>query len=256
MYARTRHARARLVVGMCVAIAACQHDTPFAPVREPPEQKTPALILITAGDQQAGFPGEVMSTLIVEVLDQNNNWVMGAEVGFEVSAGGGTVSAGKALTGPSGRAAVTWTLGPTPGVNAVVASVADLPGVTFTARGLGPGLRFDLEEFNGHPSNSVGISGFVFLEDGYYLARFEDWWFETCVGHGTFQASSTHVTFTAVVPACYTFTHTTTATLDGETLIVEQESSAGSAPTRWVFRTRDGSGASSKAETDLKGPRR
>lgn len=246
MYAQMRHARVALLAVMCAAIGACQHDTPFEPPGEPPEQGIPAVVLIAAGDQQAGFQEEVMSTLIVEVRDENNRWVMGAEVRFEVTAGGGKVSAEKSLTGPTGRAAAIWTLGPSPGLNAVVASVAGLPGVTFTARGLGPGLRFDLEEFNGIPSDSLGISGFVVLEDGYYLARFDDWWFGTCGGYGTYQASDTHVTLTAVTPACYAFDQSTTAVLDGDTLIVEQESPAGAAPSRWVFRTREGLETNSK----------
>jgi alpha-tubulin suppressor-like RCC1 family protein len=69
-------------------------------------------------------------SLRVVVTNPNGAAVANARVRFEVTGGGGSVSQSIVTTGTNGRAAVTWTMGPTPGVNGVSATVIgenDLP---------------------------------------------------------------------------------------------------------------------------------
>jgi uncharacterized protein YjdB len=57
----------------------------------------------------------------------------GEVVTWSVMGGGGAVSAPSSTTDADGRASVTWTLGATPGTNALRASYPSLPSVDFTA---------------------------------------------------------------------------------------------------------------------------
>jgi Bacterial Ig-like domain (group 1) len=71
----------------------------------------------------------------VLVLDRFGNPVGGAEVGWDVTAGRGTVSSPQTVTGADGKATVAWTLGVGIGVQKVTARVEGAHGspVTFTA---------------------------------------------------------------------------------------------------------------------------
>ena len=71
----------------------------------------------------------------VLVLDRFGNPVASAEVGWEVTAGGGSVSSPQTATGTDGKATVTWTLGLGIGVQKLTARVDGAHGspVTFTA---------------------------------------------------------------------------------------------------------------------------
>jgi hypothetical protein len=80
------------------------------------------------GGEQAADPPTVV------VLDRFGGPAAGAQVEWEVTAGGGEVSGG-AAAGPDGRASATWTLGSSPGVQKLVARVEGAHGspVTFVA---------------------------------------------------------------------------------------------------------------------------
>ena len=67
----------------------------------------------------------------VLVLDRFGNPVAGAQVQWEVTAGGGEVSGGT-LTGPDGRATATWTLGDAPGAQKLLARVEGAHGSPLT----------------------------------------------------------------------------------------------------------------------------
>ncbi len=71
----------------------------------------------------------------VLVVDRFGNPVGGAEVNWDVTAGRGSVSSSQTATGADGRAAVTWTLGLSVGVQKLTARVDGAHGspVTFTA---------------------------------------------------------------------------------------------------------------------------
>jgi hypothetical protein len=89
-----------------------------------------------AGNNQTAPAGTAVPTdPAVIVRDASNNPVAGVTVSFEVTAGGGTVDPASATTGANGIATVSsWTLGTTPGPNALTAT-ASVGSVVFDATG-------------------------------------------------------------------------------------------------------------------------
>ncbi|HEU4883410.1 MAG TPA: Ig-like domain-containing protein [Longimicrobium sp.] len=73
----------------------------------------PAALLVVSGDLQTGTAGqELAQPLVVKVVDENGKPVRGQLVNFRVTAGGGSVFAGSAITNKDGIAQERWTLGP------------------------------------------------------------------------------------------------------------------------------------------------
>ena len=113
----------------------------------------PRALTVLGGEEQEGpLNSQLDSPFVVEVRDQYGDLLEGAEVTFAVTAGGGTLSAAVDTTDAEGRAVTTLTLGRDPGTNAVVATVAGLEPVTFTA-GAAATPDFDLD-------GEVGFSDF------------------------------------------------------------------------------------------------
>ncbi|MEW5915280.1 MAG: Ig-like domain-containing protein [Gemmatimonadota bacterium] len=101
----------------------------------PPVSMTAVSLVVQGGNAGAA----AASPPSVVVRDALGNPAAGVTVTFAVTAGGGTLVDPVRTTGANGVATVTtWTLGPTPGVNTVVASSPGLPSVTFTATSVGP----------------------------------------------------------------------------------------------------------------------
>jgi hypothetical protein len=71
----------------------------------------------------------------VVLLDERNRPITGAQVTFEVTAGGGTITTPVVMTDGSGRAAANWTLSVTAGTNRAVARGPGDRTVTFTVTG-------------------------------------------------------------------------------------------------------------------------
>ena len=95
-----------------------------------------ALTKLSGHDQQGAAGAALTEPFVVEVKDQKGQPLEGAQVTFAVTAGGGTVSVTTATTDANGRAATALTLGRDPGRNTVVARVAELNPVIFSATGL------------------------------------------------------------------------------------------------------------------------
>ncbi len=94
----------------------------------------PRTVTRLSGDEQAAEPGEQLpEPLVISVLDQNGAAYPGAVVTFSLTGDGGTLSALSDTTDAEGRAATTLTLGEEYGTYTVVATVADLEPLTFTA---------------------------------------------------------------------------------------------------------------------------
>lgn len=92
----------------------------------------PASLTIVSGNNQAGTPDNALANpLVVEVQDADGGAVDGVMVTFEVTAGGGTLSAETATTNAQGRAQTSLTLGSEREINSVRASVTGLDPVTF-----------------------------------------------------------------------------------------------------------------------------
>jgi len=103
-----------------------------------PAVPIPTDIAPVSGDHQTGTAGQVLAQpLVAKVVSSTGSGVAGVTVTWQLTAGGGTLSAGSVPTDLQGRAAVRVTLGTASGSNntIVTASVAGLNGspVTFTA---------------------------------------------------------------------------------------------------------------------------
>jgi len=102
---------------------------------------TPTTITRVSGDGQTGVAGtELAATFVVRVTDDQGSGVSGIGVAWDVTAGGGSLSAAATQTNSQGQASVSLTLGPAAGANTVTASVSGLTGspVTFNATATDP----------------------------------------------------------------------------------------------------------------------
>jgi hypothetical protein len=95
------------------------------------------------GQNQLAPPGEPVPVPPgVRAVDAFGNPIAGIAVSFQVTAGGGSIQGSPATTGADGVAKLTsWTLGPVPGENRVVASHPGLDPVTFIAQAVETELR-------------------------------------------------------------------------------------------------------------------
>jgi adhesin/invasin len=92
-------------------------------------------IRIVSGDNQTGAAGSPLGAqLVVEVVDAGDNPIPGMTVTWSVESGDGSVSPASGPTDPAGRAATTWTLGPSTGNQRVRASASGAGFVQFSAR--------------------------------------------------------------------------------------------------------------------------
>lgn len=94
-----------------------------------------AIMTITAGQAQTAFTSTVLGTpLQVKVTDAALNPISGYTVNWSVASGGGSIAA-TSVTGATGLAQNTWTLGSVPGTQSVTATATGLAGspATFTA---------------------------------------------------------------------------------------------------------------------------
>ena len=99
--------------------------------------RIPKTLQIISGKDQAGLPGDVLEkAFVVEVRDEFDKPLPGAQVTFTVTSGDGTLSVTSATTDSNGQAESTLTLGPNPGTNTVEATVTGIEEKrTFTAEG-------------------------------------------------------------------------------------------------------------------------
>ncbi len=108
-----------------------------------------AAVQKTAGDAQTGQVGTTLSSALeVRVDDRLGVPIVGASVGFTVTAGGGTLGSASVTTGAEGKAQTTWTLGTVAGSPQTV--VADAQGKTAT---------FSATAVAGPPDSLVKVSG-------------------------------------------------------------------------------------------------
>ena len=92
-----------------------------------------SLTKLSGDEQQAAAGAQLAEPLVVSVEDQNGEAYPGAVVTFAILGEGGTLSAVSDTTDAEGRAATTLTLGEEYGTYSVVATVADLEPVSFSA---------------------------------------------------------------------------------------------------------------------------
>lgn len=121
---------------LLLGAAGCEKDRPAPPTAPGVFQD----LRIFAGNNQTGSPGEELpQPLVVEAVDGGGGQVAGVRVRFAVVDGGGVLSDTAATTGRDGRAQTRLTLGASPGIQQVRATVQGLAGLppTFTAKAEG-----------------------------------------------------------------------------------------------------------------------
>ncbi|HEY2824809.1 MAG TPA: Ig-like domain-containing protein, partial [Gemmatimonadales bacterium] len=95
-----------------------------------------ATIAAVSGNNQQGAPSAALANpIIVKVTDALNNPIIGTQVTFAVTGGGGSVLPTTASTGATGQTQTAWTLGATLGAQTMTAAATGLGGspVGFTA---------------------------------------------------------------------------------------------------------------------------
>lgn len=128
-----------LVVGFCVALAACGGDD-----GSPTEAEGPAAIALSTGAGQSGTVGSELPTPIgIKVTGASGKALPGVTVNFAVRANSGSVNESSWKTNGSGIASVTWTLGEKAGADidtleASVDGVAEKVIVTASAKAAAP----------------------------------------------------------------------------------------------------------------------
>src|SRR5262245_17121602 len=139
---------------MAAGVAACGGDNLTLPAGG-----VAAKIVASAGNGQSAVVGTSVATPpAVLVTDARDNPVAGALVTFQVVAGSGSVDPGSVATDASGVAAVSsWTLGPTPGVNQLTATVegSSVSGNPITFQGTGVGAEANKLLFVVQPSSGT-----------------------------------------------------------------------------------------------------
>ena len=101
----------------------------------PDERRAAWLTFIVVGGGPTGT--ELPEDLVVRVLDQSGNPVIGQPVSWVIGTGGGTPNPGISNTDDNGLARTRWTLGGSPGNNTLNAVVSVIGNVTFTATATG-----------------------------------------------------------------------------------------------------------------------
>ncbi len=91
------------------------------------------LVKLNGDNQTTSRSQAVLIPPTVLVTDAYGNGVGGVTIAWAVQAGGGSVGAPSSVSGPSGAAAIGWTLGATPGTNLLDATLPGDTTVTFAA---------------------------------------------------------------------------------------------------------------------------
>lgn len=96
-------------------------------------------IVLVGGDGQTGTAATTLpESISVRVIDAGGTPVVGATVVWTIRLGGGTTSPPTATSDANGIASAAWTLGTTPGPNAIRAYLTNgyvLDSLNFTATG-------------------------------------------------------------------------------------------------------------------------
>jgi len=131
---RVGHVVAKSVRGAARIIAELlTHQTDTATLNVQPR---PSAIAVTGGGGQTAAVGAVLAQpVVVRVTGPDGLAVQGVAVTFTVTAGGGSVSPGTAVTDANGDATTSWTLGSLVGSQAVVASVGAVSSAPIGATG-------------------------------------------------------------------------------------------------------------------------
>lgn len=121
---------------------------------DPPPAAT--TIAGVSGDGQTGTTAsQLASPFVVRVTNAQGGGTAGVEVDWDVTAGGGSLSAATTQTNSQGQASVSLTLGPAAETNTTTASAAGLTGspVTFNATATAPPVPTAIALVSGNNQN-------------------------------------------------------------------------------------------------------
>lgn len=129
------------------------------------------LLLVSGNNQAATVKATLPQRLVVRAADAFGNPRTGVGVVFNVTLGGGTLSAASATTDLDGFAGVDWTLGQTAGTQRVTATTSGIAPLTFTATA-NPGPAANLVILSGNaqaasPGARLGDSLAVRVTDAF-----------------------------------------------------------------------------------------
>ncbi len=126
------------------------------------------------GDNQTAAAGAAVPVPPSVILkDVNGNPVSGVSVNFAVVSGGGSITGSTPVTNAAGVATIgSWTLGSSAGTNALSATVAGLPLVTFTATALSGACGARSTHSFGTSSGGTLSSSDCQLSDGSFVDYF------------------------------------------------------------------------------------
>jgi hypothetical protein len=102
------------------------------------------IVIVSGNNQTAGAGVELPESLVVQVLDQDNNPIPNSPVAWVIGVGGGSINPETSQTNSDGIASTRWTLGSSPGSNTVNAVVSGVGSVTFSATASGTGTPTNL----------------------------------------------------------------------------------------------------------------
>jgi hypothetical protein len=157
---------------------------------EPEPSPVPASVTVSAGNAQSARYGTAVAVSpAVTVRDASGAAVPGVDVTFSPTGGGGTVTGATARTTASGVATVGgWTLGPTPGANALRASVGSLTTTVSATATTGPASSVTVQAGNAQVVAAgaiVPVAPSVLVTDGTYHVPDVDVTFSVTAGGGT-----------------------------------------------------------------------
>jgi protocatechuate 3,4-dioxygenase beta subunit len=102
------------------------------------------IVIVSGNNQTAATGSELPESLVVQVLDQDNNPIPNSAVAWVIGVGGGSMNPETSQTNSDGVAYTHWTLGSSPGTNTVNAVVSGVGSVTFSATASGTGAPSNL----------------------------------------------------------------------------------------------------------------
>lgn len=119
-----------LVVALSLVVSGCGGDGDGTGPTD-----SPAGVTSVGSQNVSGTVGELIAAALqVIVTNQAGAPAPGVQVAWNITSGGGSVSAASSTTDQSGVAQTQWTPGPTAGAQTVTATVSGVTPVTFTAQ--------------------------------------------------------------------------------------------------------------------------
>lgn len=192
------------VIVIATMMIACS-DSVVAP------PKATTIEVYSFSDQQAFAGMATPADPEILVRDEAGSPIAGIPVRFTVTAGGGSVQNTATTSGPQGRAtAGSWKLGPSPGLNKVLATVDGIGSIEFRADAVAvPSGTFELQTVDGkalpytttYDMTSLVGATFVLDASRRYTVSFRT----TPAGGGVISESSNSGSFTPKAPRDLSF---------------------------------------------------